>query len=200
MSDKISREELDKLISDSAFNRSSYKVDIRLSGLFRGLSMYTHGEDDSFNLEDNPSRFVEAIPPFQRENDKWSEDMQVKFMENVIKGLTTTLMLYEVVPNNGMPLMCSCKILDGLQRLTALYRFTQGAFKAFGYTHDELFMNKTYRLALKTVKIQVYTFSSEIEAVRFYIEMNENITHSVQDIARAKTYLAKLEADELAGK
>lgn len=192
MTDRISREELNTLISKSAFNRSSYQVDVRLSGLFRGLSMYTHGYDNDFVLGENPARFTECIPPFQRNNDKWSEDMQVKFIENIIKGLRTTLMFYEVVPNDGMPLMCSCMILDGLQRLTALYRFVTGEINAFGYSHDELFANKTYRMALQTMKIQIYTFSTEIEAVEFYIDINENMTHSKEDIAKAREYLRKL--------
>ena len=196
MSSRLSIEELNEAISNSAFNRSSYKVDIRLANFFAGLSMYTHGHDDLCTLGKNPSRFVEAIPDFQRDNDKWTREMQVGFIENIIKGYTTTIMLYEVIPSNvSCSTMCECKILDGLQRMTALYKFANGEFTVFGYTHDELFTNKVYRMALQTIKVQVYSFDSEIEAVEFYISMNENITHSKEDIKRAKNYLAGLIKD-----
>lgn len=196
MNDKVSIEGLNSIISNSAFSRSGYVVDVRMSGFFKSLSMYTHGYADTCVLEDNPEKIFDRIPPFQRDNDKWTKDMQEAFVRNLIKGLKTTLVLYEVLPADGMALRCDCMILDGLQRLTALYELIHGDLTVFGYTHKELIENKVYRLAMQTIKIQVHSFSSEIEAVEFYIEINENISHSKEDIARARDYLTQLKSEQ----
>jgi hypothetical protein len=36
--------------------------------------------------------------------------------------------------------------------------------------------------------IRIYDFKNMEEAVRFYIDMNENITHSAADITKAKEW------------
>jgi len=41
--------------------------------------------------------------------------------------------------------------------------------------------------------VKIHPFSSEAEAVKFYIEINENITHSADDILKAKRYLTTLQ-------
>ena len=196
MNDRISIKDLDSLISNSAFNRSGYVVSVRMSGFFKNLSMYTHGYTDTCVLEENPEKIFDRTPPFQRDNDKWTKDMQEAFIKNLIKGLKSTIVLYEVLPVDGMALRCECMILDGLQRLTALYEFIHGDLTVFGYTHKELLENKVYRLAIQTINIQVHSFSSEIEAVEFYIEINENISHSKEDIMRAKSYLTQLKSEQ----
>lgn len=47
--------------------------------------------------------------------------------------------------------------------------------------------------ALARINVKQYKFNTEIEAVEFYILMNENITHSKADIQRAKDYLVQLQ-------
>ena len=192
--------ELVEHLRDSPFNRSCYTVDIAFSSFLKNISMFTHGKEGSvygsseegFTLDQDPSRLFECVPPFQRNNDKWSTAMQVKFVENVLKGFKTTLMFYEVCPDIRQANRTDCMILDGLQRLTALHDFITGKFPVFGYTYDELTQQRVMRMNLVTIKLADYTFSTEIEAVEFYITMNENITHSPSDIQRAKDYLKQL--------
>lgn len=200
--DRLDIRDLTRQLRDSPFNKTSYIVDISLSNFLNGVSMFTHGDergiygdyDSGFKLDEEPDRLFECVPPFQRNNDKWSQQMQIKFIENILKGCKTTLMFYEISSDLNDPARTNCMILDGLQRLTALHAFITGKFTVFGYTYHELVSFPAMRMNLLTIKLSDYTFLTEIDAVEFYIAMNENITHSPSDIQRAKDYLAQLRA------
>lgn len=181
-------DDIKALINDSPFKRRHYQVDFAINRFINCALSYTHGLD--IGNQEPLSKIFEAVPPFQRDNDKWTESMQVSFIENLLMGYRTFLMFYEV----GDKGMINCKLLDGLQRLTALYRFMTGEITAFGRTFDELWDAKVIYPNFTTISLRVYNFSSEHEAVQFYIKINENITHSRADIARAKKYLARLES------
>jgi len=130
------------------------------------------------------------IPEFQRSNDKWTKKMQVKFIENIITGCVTQISLYTTT-NKEFP---NWLILDGLQRLTALNLFITNELKVFGdLTYDDV----KAKISDETnpIEFKLYRFNNEIEAVEFYIAINENITHSKKDIQRAKDYLAKLKGE-----
>jgi hypothetical protein len=129
------------------------------------------------------------IPPFQRDNNKWTREQQIRFVENVCAGFRTTLMLYTLKEDEG--LYEQVQILDGLQRLTAILAFIENEFPIFG---EFYFRDIDARLALGTVRpqVRIYTFETEADAVQFYIEMNRDITHSADDIRRAEQYLSTL--------
>lgn len=201
--DRMDIPELVAYLRDTPFSRSCYKVDIALSSFMQGISMFTHGDEagvyesraastERFSLSENPSRLFECVPPFQRKNDKWTQKMQVGFIENILKGFKTTLMFYEIAPDDLHAVRTNCMVLDGLQRLTAIHDFITGKLTVFGYTYDELIKHRSMRMNLITIKLADYTFSSEIEAVKFYIDINEGVTHSEADINRAKVYLQEL--------
>ena len=197
---RLNDSELVDFLRASPFNKSCYTVDVAFSGFLKNISMFTHGKEShtydpnnaNFTLDQDPSRLFECVPPFQRDNDKWTRAMQIKFIENLLQGYATTLMFYEVSEDDQAASRTSCMILDGLQRLTAIHDFITGKFLVYGYSHDELVANRVLRRNLLTVKICDYVFRSEAEAVEFYISMNENITHSPADIQRAKDYLISL--------
>lgn len=103
--------------------------------------------------------------------------------------------MYEIGEDNRVGDLCACFILDGLQRITAIHEFITGNIKAFGKTFAEL---KEVRLISNVrcrVKLNIYTFPNDDEAINFYIAMNENITHSKQDIDKAKKYLSYNQKD-----
>lgn len=134
--------------------------------------------------------FEDYIPEFQRSNDKWTKKMQVKFIENIITGCVTQISLYTTT-NKDFP---NWLILDGLQRLTALNLFVTNELKVFGnLTYDDVKANINGET--NPIEFKLYRFNNEIEAVEFYIAINENITHSKKDIQRAKDYLAKLKSE-----
>src|SRR5690606_33990223 len=119
-------------------------------------------------------------------------EMQVSYVYNVLRGMRgSPLVFYSIKPDAGKK---NCMILDGLQRLTALVRFQNDMDMIFempgnkSITASEILSGDFSRLWSLVVPIRIYEFYSEIEAVNFYIEMNENITHSPEDIKRAKDY------------
>jgi hypothetical protein len=121
-------------------------------------------------------------PEFQRSNDQWTQDMKILYVENVIKGCRSEILLYRV-PNEHSPAM----ILDGLQRLTAIMDFIAGRFTVFGkYTLNDLLEARVITAIGTDIPVKIYTFDTELEAMEFYIEMNENITHSPEDIEKVR--------------
>lgn len=125
-------------------------------------------------------------PNFQRDNNKWTQEMQIKFVENLIMGTTSTIVLGSMTGQKS-----ECVLLDGLQRTTAIFAFMKNEFKVF----DEFEFNDEFEQICRHVhnlNIRIYNFKNEKEMVQFYIDMNENITHSSEDIFKAKEYLKGL--------
>lgn len=180
-------EELEKSISNSAFNKTFYNTNIPLKNFIKSLFPYTHLIEPE-NVKELKSIF-NCVPEFQRENNKWNEEMQIKFIENIIMGFKPVLMFYQISNSSQYNPNVPAKIIDGLQRLTAIYRFFNGEIKAFGYSIDDLIKNKIISNMRQQIILNIYCFNNEKEAIKFYIEMNENITHSKEDIEKAKKYL-----------
>lgn len=176
-----------KTIKDSPFRRSSYQVDISLSDFHKGVMMYLN-DDKHTNGFINSDIFL-SVPKFQRDNDKWSLEMKVSYIENLIKGCDSVIMLYEISPKGKISTLENCYILDGLQRITAIHEFVEGLIKPFGKSYKDLVEGRILHSTLCRIKLRIYTFETEKEAVDFYIAMNENITHSKKDIEKAKKYL-----------
>lgn len=153
------------------------------------LLRYNRQTEQRLEHETYLQAYRSMIPPFQRDNNKWTREQQIRFVENVCAGFRTTLMLYTLKEDEG--LYEQVQILDGLQRLTAILSFIENEFPIFG---EFYFRDIDARLALGTVRpqVRIYTFETEADAVQFYIEMNRDITHSADDIYRAEQYLSTL--------
>lgn len=179
--------DIKELIKNSPFARSHYSVDIPLSGFHRNLMMFIDSDkyENGFELYD----VFDGVPDFQRDNDKWTESMQIKFVENIIMGCKSTIMMYEIPIKGDFSSYCDCFILDGLQRITAIHKFVTGEIKAFGATYSDLVEQRILSNVRCRVKVNIYTFPEEKDAIGFYIAMNENITHSKEDIEKAKAKL-----------
>ena len=173
--------ELIDMLRSSPFNRDYRKVDLPVKNFFTSLASYTHPDEERETI--TPDRIFEAVPDFQRENNKWSQPMQIKFVENVLKGFIAQITIFSVGKNSY-----HFQILDGLQRITALYAFMTGEFKVFGYTFQELCEMRVISVC-DCISVRLYDFDNKNDAINFYIDMNENITHSPQDIEKAKKYL-----------
>ena len=182
-------DELDLLVRNSVFNKNYYSVDIGLKGFIRNIMRYTNYELSDNITEKDYYKLFDAIPKFQRDNNKWTKKMKISYVENIIKGCKSQpIMLYSIGSN-----LTDSMILDGLQRTTAIYDFIVGNITVFGdYSYKELCDSKIVHIGV-TIPIRVYTFNNEAEVVKFYIEMNENITHSAKDIDKARKYLDDIE-------
>lgn len=171
-------------------NESSFKklnqgggvtINLRtLERLLDSLSLYVCFDAD-LTVE---TFFEKAVPGFQRENNKWSENMQVKFIENILKGFRTEIILFKMSEHED------AQIMDGLQRMTAIIDFMQNKFSIFG---DLFFSDIQKHMPYFGAKIivDVLTFQEWQEVANFYIDMNENITHSPEDIEKAKIWFEK---------
>jgi uncharacterized protein with ParB-like and HNH nuclease domain len=179
--------ELEHLITHSAFNKNRYEVSIPLKRFNESLMTYIYDGYDSSDLQ---SILKFGVPEFQRNNDKWSLDMQIKFVENILKGYVTTIQLYILEDDYKKENFNGCRILDGLQRTTALLSFIEGDFKVFynSFSFDDLKNTSILKGLNKKVNLEIFRFDSQNDAIDFYVEMNENITHSKDDILKALSF------------
>ncbi|MBE8232780.1 MAG: DUF262 domain-containing protein [Endozoicomonadaceae bacterium] len=189
----------------SPFYTQAYTVDICLDDfpacIFTFLNRAKRKEYEAGNcsLTELMSMFNDSIPEFQRSNDKWTREMQSSFVSNVLQGLKPQpLLLYTA---NAEGRKTNCMLLDGLQRLTALFQFfvkrdldLKSAISGSVFTAQELHDTNKLDVFLMGIilPVKVYEFKSELEAVNHYIHINENITHSKDDIVRAKRFRNKL--------
>ncbi len=181
--------------NNSFYNRSCYEVCVPLDNFKNMIMSYGVPLEDKREFgrkEEQVSTkefFDLMIPGFQRDNDKWTTDMQIKFIENLFSGIDSIIMLGLVEKEENQGCYCDSRIVDGFQRITAVIDYLEGKFPIFEdiyYTKEE----ETFLRGVMNMKVRIYKFKSEEEMVRFYIQMNENITHSKEDILKAKKYLS----------
>ncbi|ELP5902577.1 DUF262 domain-containing protein [Vibrio vulnificus] len=132
------------------------------------------------------------VPEFQRSNDKWTPEMQVSFMKNALMGnKANPVLFYDTSEDQS-----TRNLLDGLQRITATARFFIDRDMIFSLSGGQeisaeeiISAGSNYAFWNHSIfPVKGYRFSNDIEAVDFYIAFNENITHSQEDIKRAKAY------------
>ncbi|HFU74987.1 MAG TPA: DUF262 domain-containing protein [Arcobacter sp.] len=183
--------DLAKKCRNSSFNRNNYCVNIDTANFIGSMLLHTwydkfEERDDSYhkNCDDaelNKQWIDRVTPGFQRDNKKWNGKMKRKFIENILQGVKVEIMFFRMNEHDD------AQIIDGLQRTTAILDFFTGKVKPFGFSYAEL---KDYLSAFVThnLSIKIYTFDEWEEVGRFYIDMNENITHSTSDIQKAKEW------------
>ena len=189
-------EDLKERIWNSDFNKTNYEVSLDVTYLKEDLIRWSLSTNDKasnlakkLSLELSFEDVLEKIvPKFQRDNDKWSKEMQIKFVENIILGVNTTIILGTLSNEKS-----ECVLIDGLQRVSAIFSFMNKEFKVFeNFEYNDDFENKINTF-IHNLKLKIFNFKNEKEMVNFYINMNENITHSKEDIQKAKDYLNKLD-------
>lgn len=190
-------ENLKDLISKSNFKKSKYTlctsiVDVPQNILFYNEKIDKNGKTSTFSAPIvNTETLKSFVAPFQRDTNNWSTEMKIKFVENIIMGCRTDITLYtthNVKTNNSTHE--NCFILDGQHRILAILEFIEGKFNAFGFSYQELLSEKIIAPRRQNeIYIHIVSFSNENEAIEYYINMNENITHTPEDIEKAKTYL-----------
>lgn len=201
----MTNEDIIYALSNNAFSLKSHVTNVDMSVLFTGLLAYIDRAKFRKNgicavscLEDRKvfldatKTVLEAVPEFQRDNDKWTPEMQSTFVLNCLKGAKSApIVLYSTDSE-----ISNCKLLDGLQRLTAFAEFLSWqtlSFDVNGATVSSQDMlsacqNLPRFLYESPFEVRIMKFKTELEAVDYYIEINENFTHSKEDIERAKAY------------
>lgn len=193
----------------SAFVKPYQKVDYELDTLPFGL-LSKLGSNRKEELRDDDAFFrvrevkeacdliLSNAAIFQRANDKWDNGKQQEFIFNLLSGYKdTTIVLFNILGDRN-----GCKILDGLQRLTAIFRLlTDPLFmiptKPLSERTDDDFIaasefltddTLTQLLCTAMVTIKNYQFETDLDAVNHYISINNGFTHSKADIKIALDY------------
>jgi len=177
-------DELIKKCRNSSFAKPCFTVNVDLDTFIKSMALFTHTDADKVKREEMLSgEFLsDVVPEFQRGNDKWTKKMKLLFVENLLKGAKTDLLLFRMEEDEDS------QIIDGLQRTTAILNFIDGKIKPFGYTYSELMKDNKLRRFRTRLTMSIYRFETLYELGSFYIEMNENITHSKKDIQKAKDW------------
>ncbi len=76
-----------------------------------------------------------VLPPFQRPP-VWTEPQQVRFIESAWNGLPLGTYCYNRAPESNSPY--DAWLLDGQQRITAVFAYIEDAFPVLGYRYSEL--------------------------------------------------------------
>lgn len=197
--------ELTSYLDASILKKTPYRVDIDLLSTLDNLSMYSKQSDELTEIGANweaqqglGSQFLferGMVPQFQRGNDKWSNSMKSAFIENILRGGKSEILLYTVQSEFRKKSFTSVKILDGLQRLSAICDFVSGKITAFGFSVTELAQHGIVSWS-SVFGICIYQFKTHSDAAIYYIQMNEHITHSTGDIVRAVDFFERNMARE----
>jgi len=183
--------QLIKQCRNSSFNKNSYEVNIDMHTFVDSMLLHTWYDfvknkesKERIALDDkkfNTAWIERVTPEFQRDNNKWNKAMKLRFIENLLSGVKVELMFFRLNNNDD------AQIIDGLQRTTAILDFFHGKVKPFGYTYQDL-KKHFFKFRSNNITIKIYTFDTWQEVGKFYIDMNENITHSKADIQKAKDW------------
>lgn len=176
---------------NSSFSRYGSTINIPIESIIKSIENYTNSdkfatyyEEKGIKISTSFEFLNNAIPAFQRSNNKWTKTMQSKFVENLLYGVKTSILLFKIKEDTDY------KIIDGLQRTTAILDFLDGKFKIFKKYSIEELRNCIDGFDSK-LTITLYSFDTWEEVGKFYIDMNENITHSKVDIQKAKDWFLK---------
>lgn len=133
---------------------------------------------------------LELNPDFQRGH-VWTEEQQVKYIEFLLRGGKSSRVIYfnnpywmSMAPKDGYrEFVC----VDGLQRLTACFRFLNNEIPAFGLLYN-LFEDKIpFDIDLL---VNVNNLKTRKEVLQWYLEMNSGGTvHSDEEIAKVRKML-----------
>lgn len=180
-------EALKAKMKSSVWNISpNYEINIGLARYFDNLQSHFRCDDEELSDYD----LLKAMTPeFQRDNDKWSVKMKECFVENVILGNRSMVTLYNI--GNDPHDMSESFLLDGQQRSYAIADFLNGKIKPFGYAFDQIGHRDILVPTLHPMSARMFNFKNHVEAAKYYIEINEGVTHSEADIQRARDYILK---------
>lgn len=157
-------------------------AEIDLMTIYR-MADYIQGKNS------NPS----MIPAFQRPS-VWTVEQKTSLIKSILRGLPTGT--YYINRSNNSEL--NDLLFDGQQRFTAIQEFLDGSFPITLEEEEFYWYNLPPRQLSQVenhlVQIVFTEFDSEDELVKFYIEMNENLSpHSKEEIQIASNYLKTLE-------
>jgi hypothetical protein len=144
------------------------------------------------NWEDDYGGF-ELDPDFQRGH-VWTPEQQQHFIENCLRGVVSSsgFVIQLNCPNwdnenvkSDLPKGFQC--IDGLQRLTAVFKFLSSEVKPFGLTPKDLEFSSFMIKSAFRFRVAVHTFTKKVDLLGHYLDLNTGGTpHSKEEIERVK--------------
>jgi len=172
---------------------SKYETDI----LFSHIEAALKGYEADWGM-------LDMSPDFQRGH-VWSEHQQHHFIENVLRGVVSTsgLVIQFNCPNwdhdayvGELPRGLQC--IDGLQRITAVRKFTAGDMRPFGLSVSDLEDSSfSIKRSIFRLRFAIHTFRTRAQLLRHYLDINTGGTpHSDSEIERVQKMMVGLKPKE----
>lgn len=163
--------------------QAAYSVNPALNGIERTLSdLDSQARSQGGELQLNPD--------FQRGH-VWSQDKQVAFMENVLRGTAPFVIRFNCVgwnlkrPTDMNPHDVVC--IDGLQRITALRAFMAGDFTVFGGFTAASLDKSPFDLRRFRWTMDVFDIAKRVDLLQFYLDLNSGgVVHTAQELERVQ--------------
>lgn len=180
---KMKIAEIPKVIPTNGF------VCVSLKNLNEILDHYR----DSYGLNLNPD--------FQRPH-VWSESLQIKFVEFILKGGDTLPILFNSPvyaganrsKNSDLP--DDIVLVDGKQRLTAILKFIDNKLPVFGGVYLNDFDEPKILLRGCIIRYSVNCLQTRKEVLQWYLQLNEgHVAHSTDELTRIKMLIDNLDYD-----
>lgn len=126
---------------------------------------------------------LQLNPDFQRGH-VWTEEQQIRYIEYLLRGGKSGRDIYFNHPGWMKSWKGDYVCVDGLQRLTAILKFTNNEIKAFGLYCNEFEGKIPFGLG---VVWHVNDLKTKKEVLTWYLEMNSGGTpHSEKELDRVR--------------
>lgn len=128
---------------------------------------------------------LELDPDFQRGH-VWSQEQQIAYLEYAMRGGVSGMDLYFNCGSWGAGYNTPIYLVDGKQRLTAVFAFLDGKVPAFGhYIHeyeDRLPFEFGFHFNMNNLR-------ARREMLAWYIGLNGGVAHTEEEINRVKALM-----------
>lgn len=138
------------------------------------------------HIKDELEEGLTLNPDFQRGH-VWTEEQQVAFIEYYLMGGNIGVIYFNAPHWPDVAKDESYVCVDGLQRITAFFRFYNNEIKAFGHYFKEF----EGRLGLShCIHLNVNNLKTRREVLKWYLEMNRGGTpHTKEELNRVRGLL-----------
>jgi len=146
--------------------------------------------DVKFHIEKYLNQYgLQLNPDFQRGH-VWTEKQQIAYIEFILKEGNSGRDIYFNHPGWLKDWKGEFVCVDGLQRLTAILKFTDNKLKVFGHYLQEF--EGPIDWAGNCVRFYINDLKTKKEVLQWYLEMNyQGTPHTNEELERVKKLLEK---------